>query len=293
MRAITPARALLVVLIAALTALAFACSTSPLGRRQLHLFPSGMIADLGENAFKEIKRNTPATEDPALSDYVSCVSAAITRTLGDPAAWEVVVFDDESVNAFALPGRKIGIYRGLLEVATTQDELAAVVGHEIAHVLAEHSNERLSNEYMVSTVLDVVTGRIDPSPGAYAALGLGAQVGILLPYGRTQEEEADLVGLDLMAAAGFDPAAAVVLWQKMAQRGERKPPELLSTHPADESRIAALEARLPAAQDKFNKRRAEGNLPQCRVAASRRRAEGHTYNQNAAVAADAIGAQHR
>jgi predicted Zn-dependent protease len=193
------------------------------------------------------------------------VAVALTTPLGDPGAWEVVVFDQDSVNAFALPGRKIGVYQGLLEVAATQDELAAVIGHEVAHVLAEHSNERLSNEYLVGTVVDMVAGRTGVSPGAYAALGLGAQVGILLPYGRTQEEEADLLGLDLMAQAGFDPAAAVTLWRKMAQRAKRRPPEFLSTHPADEARIQSLQARLPAAQEKFAARREQGKLPGCRA----------------------------
>ncbi len=259
-----PTKLLAFTLIAILAFVVFACSTSPLGRKQLHLFPSSALETLGENAFAEVKSKTPQTKDPMLSDYVSCVAVALITPLGDPGAWEVVVFDQDSVNAFALPGRKIGVYQGLLEVAATQDQLAAVIGHEVAHVLAEHSNERLSNEYLVGTVVDMVAGRASVSPGAYAALGLGAQVGILLPYGRTQEEEADLVGLDLMAQAGFDPAAAVTLWQKMSQREKRNPPEFLSTHPADDTRIESLQARLPAAQAAYRARLEDGSPPVCR-----------------------------
>ncbi len=265
-----PTKLLAFALVVILAFVVFACSTSPMGRKQLHLFPSSTLDRLGENAFAEVKDQTPKTNDPALNDYVSCVATAITSPLGDPRAWEVAVFDSESVNAFALPGRKIGVYQGLLEVANTQDELAAVIGHEVAHVLAEHSNERLSNEYLVGTVVDMVAGRTGISPGVYAALGLGVQVGILLPYGRTQEEEADLVGLDLMAQAGFDPAAAVTLWQKMAQREKRQPPEFLSTHPAEESRIQSLKARLPAAQAKYAQRLTRGSLPACRAASIER-----------------------
>jgi predicted Zn-dependent protease len=260
-----PTRLIGFALVVVLAFVAFACSTSPLGRKQLHLFPSSTLDTLGASAFAELKSKTPQTTHPALRNYVSCVAAAITTPLGDPGAWEVAVFADESVNAFALPGRKIGVYQGMLDVATTQDELAAVIGHEVAHVLAEHSNERLSNKYLVGTVLDMVAGRTGVSRGAYAALGLGVQVGILLPYGRTQEEEADLFGLDLMAQAGFNPTAAVTLWQKMAQREKRKPPEFLSTHPADESRIQSLRARLPGAQQTYAQRLASGNAPVCRA----------------------------
>lgn len=243
-----------------------ACATTPLGRKQLHLFPSSLVAELGEQAFDQIKRATPRLDDAELNDYVACIATAITSSL-DSTDWEVLVFDQESVNAFALPGRKIGIYRGLLALTESQDQLATVIAHEIAHVLAEHANERLSTEYLVQVGFDAIRGKASASPEALAALGVGVQIGILLPYNRVQEGEADLLGLRLMAQAGFNPDAAVALWQIMDEQSQRRVPEFLSTHPADERRIASIQGRLPEARGLYREAIQAGKPPRCELPA--------------------------
>lgn len=182
--------------------------------------------------------------------------------------WEVKVFKSDQANAFALPGGKIGVYRGLLSVAENQDQLATVIGHEIAHVLADHSNERLSTTFATQAGLDLIQA-ISGAPSStkeqiFGLLGLGAQYGIILPFNRTQESEADLIGLDLMAKAGFDPRAAIPFWKNMQEQGNGSPPEFLSTHPSGPSRIQDLQARMPQAVELYQKARAQGRRPNCR-----------------------------
>jgi predicted Zn-dependent protease len=186
---------------------------------------------------------------------------------GDLRSWEIVVFRDDTPNAFALPGGKIGVNTGLFSVARNQDQLATVLGHEVAHVVAQHSNERVSTAYAAESGLQLAQA-IAGAPGAeqsqlLALLGLGAQVGILLPYGREQEREADLIGLDLMADAGFDPRESIALWQNMAQAGGGQPPEFLSTHPSHGTRIQALAQRMPEALARADAARRRGALPAC------------------------------
>lgn len=254
---------------ALLVAVLGACATSPLGRSQVKLYSEADMARMGEAAFAQMRKQTPEESTAQTNTYVSCVARAITSTLrGDATAWEVVVFKDDQVNAFALPGGKIGIYTGLLKVAETPDQLAAVIGHEIAHVRAEHANERMSTSALTNVGLQVA-GAIAGSPSpqrdrALAALGLGVQVGVLLPFGRTQEEEADLIGLDVMADAGFDPRESVELWRNMARESGPKPPEFLSTHPSSDTRIAGLQARMPSAIERYERARAAGRRPDCR-----------------------------
>jgi predicted Zn-dependent protease len=180
------------------------------------------------------------------------VANAITNALPEKRAWEVVVFRDDSANAFALPGGKIGVHTGLLKVAQNQDQLAAVIGHEIAHVLAEHGKERVSEQLVAQggmSLLSAVIGNPeDPRHGLLmGALGLGAQFGVLLPHSRAQESEADIVGLDYMAKAGFDPRQSVNLWQNMAAAGGGQQPEFMSTHPSHGTRIQNLQAAIPKA----------------------------------------------
>lgn len=243
------------------------CATTPLGRRQLILVSDAQVAQMGATAFQEMQRKIPRSRSAKLNAYVECVARSITAEVREgsrPASWEVVVFDEDEVNAFALPGGKIGVYRGLLEVAQNQDQLATVIGHEIAHVLARHSAERVSTALATQTGLAVVGATGAVSPQTLGLLGLGAQVGIELPFSRTQETESDMLGLDLMARAGFDPRASVELWQRMAKAGGgKKPPELLSTHPADSTRIENLRRRLPAAIELQEQARAQGKNPRC------------------------------
>ena len=245
------------------------CATSPTGRDQLVMFSPAAMRDMGAAAFGEIKAETPVA-GAYLHRYVDCVAGAILEVLpeGEGQGWEVKVFDEDEPNAFALPGRKIGVHKGLLDVTETQDQLAAVIGHEIGHVLAQHGNERMSSQLVVGIGLataQAVMGSRDSREGrrTRALLGLGAQVGILLPYSRSHESEADRIGLELMAQAGFEPEASVALWRNMSRVGGGRPPELLSTHPAPETRIRALQAQIPAATELYREAREAGRVPDC------------------------------
>jgi predicted Zn-dependent protease len=181
------------------------------------------------------------------------------------------VFQDDTANAFALPGRKIGVHTGLLKVARNQDQLATVLGHEVGHVIARHSAERVSDQYATqlgAQGIGVLLGAVsDPSSplhaGTMAVLGIGAQ-GVVLKFSRTHESEADLIGLDRMAAAGFDPRESVPLWQNMeaASKGAR-PPEFLSTHPSPETRIKDLQQRIPDALPIADQAHKQGRNPRC------------------------------
>jgi predicted Zn-dependent protease len=238
--------------LALLTIFVAGCATSPLGRSQLTLVNDDQLNEMGVQAFRQIEKETPKSKDARVNAYVQCVAQAVaSKAKGAhvPSSWEVAVFDSDQVNAFALPGGKIGVYTGLLKVAENQDQLATVIGHEVGHVIARHGNERVSQAQAAQGVQQLAGafagGGGAASTAMMGALGLGMQYGVLLPYGRTQESEADKIGLDLMAEAGFDPRESVKLWQNMARAsGGNKPPELLSTHPAEATRINNLNARM-------------------------------------------------
>jgi len=246
------------------------CTTSPLGRSQLILVSPEQLTQMGLTAYEEIKQKTPATTDARANAYVSCVASAITAIVdpGVAESWTVTVFREDQANAFALPGGRIGVYEGLLKVAENQDQLATVIGHEVAHVVARHPAERISTSYATETglqLLQILSGAPSTDKNQlFGLLGLGAQVGILLPFSRVQETEADRLGLDLMARAGFDPRQSVELWHNMARSGGAKPPEFLSTHPSGTTRIRDLEARLPSALQLSEAARSQGRRPQCR-----------------------------
>lgn len=253
---------------ACLLAVLVACSTSPTGRKQLLIFPDAEVAVMGITAFDQQKKETAVSKDAKATAYVHCVAGQLLRAMGQtPGEWEVVLFDSKQVNAFALPGRKIGVYTGLLPVANNQHMLAAVVGHEIGHVIAKHSNERLSTQFATQqgmAVLQSLGGEMTENKQLlYGALGLGAQYGLILPYGRKQESEADIIGLELMAKAGFDPQQSVLLWQNMAKASGGQPPEFLSTHPSNQTRIRDLQAHMPAALTLQQQARNAGATPTC------------------------------
>jgi predicted Zn-dependent protease len=236
------------------------CATSPLGRSQLKLISDDQMAQMGIAAFRDMQKKVPRNIDDRQNRYVTCVANAITAEISERRAWEVTVFNDKQVNAFALPGGKIGVYTGLLKVAVTQDQLAAVIGHEVSHVIAGHSSERVSQGMLSevgTTVVSAATG-IDPQ-----AMGVATQVFFLMPFSRTHETEADLLGLDLMSMAGFNPEGAIALWQNMAKAAEGKPPEMLSTHPSDQSRIRELYNRLPKARALYQHAQEQGLKPAC------------------------------
>ncbi len=240
-------------------AILVACSTSPTGRNQFILVSDSQMDELGEQSFEQLKSSGNVSTQTSVNRYVQCVSNHITRVVG--GQWEVVVFDDETANAFALPGGKIGVHTGLLEVAENQHQLAAVIGHEVGHVLAEHGAERVSQQLGTQAVLGILSGQTD-SRLALGAIGLGAQVGGLA-FSRTHESEADVLGLEYMAKAGFDPAQSITLWENMAAASNGRPPEILSTHPAPETRMSQLREMQPQARLWFNDARASGRSPDC------------------------------
>ena len=256
---------------------AVACATSPTGRRQVLLVPEAQLAEQGRAAFVQMKGQVPLSTDAARTSYVRCVANAILRELKPSEVaglavtnWEVELFADDSANAFALPGGRIGVHTGLLDVAETPDQLAAVLGHEVAHVLARHGNARVSNSQIVQA--GVIAGSIflgggDPAQQQQmlGLLGAGAQFGVLMPFSRGDESEADEIGLELMARAGFDPRQSVTLWQNMGRAsGGAAPPEFMSTHPSHSTRISQLQALIPKMLPIYQRAQASGRRPNCR-----------------------------
>lgn len=237
------------------------CQESPTGRNRLALVPDAVLADMGQDSFEQIKQQSTVITRPDVNRLVQCITEALVSAADTqypeapmPKSWEVAVFENATPNAFALPGGKIGVHSGLLQLAENQAQLATVIGHEIAHVLANHGNERLTQELGLQagmllvglfTESEIAEGQIQQ------ALGIGAQLGITLPFSRAHEEEADLMGLEIMARAGFEPGQSVRLWQNMAQASGAQPLEFLSTHPNHDSRIASLQNQLAVARPVF------------------------------------------
>jgi predicted Zn-dependent protease len=249
------------------TCLLTACATSPTGRSQLLIMPDAQVDQMGLQSFETLKKQKPISQNGQYNQLASCIAGAITKEIGG-GYWEVVVFEDNSPNAFALPGNKIGIYTGMIALVENQDQLAAVIGHEIGHVLAKHSNERASQDMAVNQGLDMVQALSNPQSTAgqtaMGLLGLGAEYGILKPYSRTQESEADIIGMDLMAKAGFDPQQSITLWQKMDQATKgQQPIEFMSTHPAHATRIQDLQQHIPQAMGLFQQAQTMGKQPHC------------------------------
>jgi len=250
-----------------------ACSTTMTGRRQLTLIDDDQMDAMGLATFASLKQQGKLSKDPMVNDYVECVAGAVLAVIPDGAGpangkWEALVFDDPTPNAFALPGGKIGVHTGMLDVATTPGQLAAVLGHEVGHVLLRHGNERMSQSILAESAVQAGSIAAGAAVPEYqdlivGGLGVGAQYGVLLPFSRKHEVEADQVGQIFMAEAGFYPAEAITLWQKMAELGSEAPEQWQSTHPSDETRIARLQANLPRAMQDYEKARAAGKDPLC------------------------------
>lgn len=214
-------------------------------------------AQLGEAAFKNIKKNGKVSKEPAANERVLRVlSRFLPHAKVSHAKWEAVVIEDKTPNAFALPGGKIGVHTGLLPLCETDDMLAAVIGHEIAHVTLRHGGQRYSEQIATSVgttaaaiAVNEAIDNGDPQSLAMmmGAFGVAGQVGVSLPYSRKHEYEADVIGVRYMAQAGYDPRAAITFWERMMQHGGSSPPEFLSTHPADANRIRKLKESMPAA----------------------------------------------
>ena len=221
--------------------------------------------------FAQMKASMPLTTDRETIDYIACVANAVVSQLEPPHSdlpWEMAIFDNEAVNAFAMPGGKIGVMVGILKAAQNQDQLAAVIGHEIAHVTADHSKERASRGRLSNVGIQVAAvllggGHQGATYTAYEALNQGAAFGIMLPFSRNQESEADVIGLQYMAKAGFDPRAAVPLWQNMTDEAGEARAEFISTHPSSDKRIDALVSQWIDALPLYNEALQAGRIPNC------------------------------
>ncbi len=249
-----------------------ACSSSPTGRSQMIFRSDEELAAESARQFAEMRASIPLETDRATIEYVHCVATAVVEVLEPKYRdldWDMAIFDSEAVNAFAMPGGKIGVMVGILKAADNQDRLAAVIGHEIAHVTARHSNERASRSPVANVGVQVAAILLGGGHGgatytAYEALNAGAALGIMLPFSRAQESEADVIGLEFMARAGFDPRESVPLWVNMSEGDDdKKVAEFMSTHPSSENRIEALISQWPTTLPLYNEAQAAGHTPNC------------------------------
>ncbi len=247
------------------------CSEVPItGRRQLSLVPSSLVTSMSVQQYTQFLSENKISSDPQQVAMVKRVGQNIVAAVNefcktqceeDPFAgyeWEINLIEDKQVNAFAMPGGKVVVYTGILPVAQTEAGLATVMGHEIAHVFAAHGEERMSQGLLTQMGGMALSVALKNQPEATRNLfmtsyGLGSQVGVLLPFSRLHETEADRLGLIFMAMAGYNPNESVDFWKRMASaKGDKAaPPEFLSTHPADETRIRHLQELVPEAMEYY------------------------------------------
>jgi predicted Zn-dependent protease len=225
-----------------------ACAQAPVtGRNQLILLPESQDADMGLQAYQQIKQEEKISSNAELNQRVQTVGRRIAAVSGHPEwDWQFTLFDNPEPNAFALPGGKVGVYTGLFKVAQNDAQLAAVMGHEVGHAIARHGAERMSHG-ILAQLGGVAVGAATGSAAIVDLYSQAATLGVILPYSRGQESEADEIGLMLMAEAGYDPREAVKLWQNFATLGGERPPEFLSTHPSEGTRIQRLQELMPKA----------------------------------------------
>lgn len=218
------------------------CATNPeTGRSQFILVDEAQLSQASLQAWQQVRQQTPTWSNAAAQRRLEAVGRRVVNAAGrGNMSWEFRLFDSPQKNAFVLPGGQVGFYRGLYEICTRDDYMACVLGHEVGHVTGRHTAERYSREIATQAALQVAGTRLGDT--AMAALGLGAQVGVSMPFGRDQESEADILGLNYMHAAGYDVRQAIPFWQAMASGGGSRPPEFLSTHPDPDNRIARIRA---------------------------------------------------
>ena len=263
------------ILAASVAAVVAACATttSSTGRKQyVGAVSQEQLNQLGAQAFTEAKSKGPVSADAKQNAYVRCVVNALVRELPPQAqgvAWETAVFVNKEPNAFALPGGKVGVNSGIFTVARNQDQFAAVVAHEIGHVVEKHHDERITRQMSAQTGLGIAGALLGSRYGQGAADatsqlgGMAAQGLFLLPGSRKQESEADVVGQQLMAKAGFNPEQAVDLWENMMAASGGRSPQWLSTHPDPQSRIQELGKRAATLAPVYQQARAAGRAPKC------------------------------
>ena len=256
-------RSLFVILLGATI---ISCATVPItGRKQLKLLPDSQIMAMGQSNYASFLKENPAVSPPTRqSAEVTAVgiriSKAVEKYLKDNGLskkiegykWEFNVVDSKDVNAWCMPGGKVVVYTGILPLTKDDAGLAVVMGHEIAHAIADHGNERMSQELAIQAAGIGLSVYMQTKPQQtndifMSAFGVGSQFG-MLAYSRQHELEADKLGLIFMAMAGYNPERAVSFWQEMSKAGGAKPPEIMSTHPSDERRIAQIEGFMPEAK---------------------------------------------
>lgn len=234
--------------------------------------------------FAKIKASAPLTTNKETIAYVACVANAVVQVLEPPYSnynWEMAILETDQINAFVMPGGKIVVYEGIMKAAQNQHQLAAVIGHEIAHVTAEHTKSKLMQGRGAQVGITVAAillggGNYGAQYTAYEALSQGAMYGLLLPYKRSQETEADVIGLEYMAKAGFDPRETVPLWQNMSKETGDQRAEFTSTHPSSENRIDSLVSEWIKVLPLYNQAHQEGRIPNCNTPPHLQKPEDHS-----------------
>lgn len=254
-------RRLRVAALALLLLAAIACETVPTtGRSHLILLPEGTEVQMGIDSYRQVLQKSKVSTNAAATAQVERVGRRIAEATGrQDYRWEFKLLEDKQVNAFCLPGGKVAVYTGILPVARDDAGLAAVLGHEVSHAIARHGGERVSQTLLVQTGLaatQAALSRSDPRTvqAVTSLLGAGASVGLLLPWSRQQESEADRLGLVYMAKAGYPPTAARDLWVRMGQLSGRSQPEFLFTHPLPATRVTQIEGWIPEAMQHYRAR---------------------------------------
>ena len=242
----------------AATLLIVGCQTvQQTGRSQFIIVSDAQELQLGQDAYKETLQKSHISTRSDWQAQLRRVGQRIAAAADKPEfQWEFNVIQGKEVNAFALPGGKVAFWEGIMPVAQNDNGIAVIMGHEVAHALARHGAERMSQTMgaeILGQIISLGVGQVSPAikDEVLQAYGVGANVGLLLPWGRTQESEADRIGLTLMAKAGYDPAYAIVFWERMAKIAGDKPPEFLSTHPSDATRINQIKEWLPEARANY------------------------------------------
>ncbi len=235
-----------------LALLIVACVTTPVtGRKQLRLLPESQMNTMGVQAYSEMLSKEKLSTDKRLNDMVARIGKQIAAASGKNYEWEFKLIDDpKTVNAFCLPGGKVAVYTGILPIAKNEAGLAAIMGHEVAHAVLQHGNERVSQGILAQAGLTIAAVSLKDSRYrdiVVGGLGVGTQFGVMLPFSRKHETEADVVGAEYMAKAGYDPKESVEIWKRMAQNSG-KVPEVLSTHPDPLRRAKELEKLQPKLQ---------------------------------------------
>jgi metalloendopeptidase OMA1, mitochondrial len=238
------------------------CVSAPYtGRSQLMLVSESDEVTSGQLAYRQILRDSVSTSDQEALRMVRTVGERIAAAANKPDyRWEFrVINEPETVNAFCVPGGKVAVYTGIFPIARDEAGLAVVLGHEVAHALLRHAGERMSQAEVLGTGM-ALAGASGINPQILQALGLGASVGLILPFSRSQESEADHVGLILMAKAGYDPRVALEVWDRMARKEKGAPPAFLSTHPGYETRVQQLRSFMPEALSYYQPTNARAEL---------------------------------